>query len=370
MSADSKVIAFSADGPSSDGAQPEDAKLDRLFDDVYEFSARYVGWTDEFRTGASAWSMASWIYRRFDSFPYLQFVGPPGRGKSRSCRVVAAMAYEPFECACATAAVIYRKASQGVTLIIDEVDESLSGDIRKILRFGFSKGGRIPRCRTITRHTEKSDVTDYDVSSFDPYCPKVLSGQMPLSDPALQTRFLTMNMAKAPQRSDGSAWSPFLPPAFDTEKHSLRVRLGLWAKANVNLDYTKVELPDGVESRQLQVFLPLYAVTPTRHREALDRLSTQHADYVSRETSDNIDVEVVQALIDMGSPSEFKPGQLADRLNEQRDSDDQVSAKFVAVALRRMGFERKGHTRTGNPFKADDEQIAELALSLGVRVAE
>lgn len=349
-----------------DSSSSRSMDSEKLFADAHDFTAQHVGWSEEFRAGAVAWCMATWVHKQFDSFPYLQFIGPPGRGKSRSTKVIAALSYEPFECACTTPAVIFRKANQGVTLILDEVDESLSRETRNVMRYGFNRGGKVMKCRTVTRHADKVDTTDFEPTGWDPYCPKVLSGQTPLGDAALQTRIITMNMAKAPMRGDGSAWLPYLPESFETDKASLRIRLGQWAK-DCKVNPAGVRLPDSIESRQAQVFLPLYAVVSDKYRPLIDSLLKKHADYVARYTSGSIDNEIVQTLVDMGCPETFYPGSLADRMNMTRPADDQVSSKHIGNRLEHLGFERRKRTNSGIPFGCDGDQISELALSMGIK---
>src|SRR5436309_15916756 len=95
---------------------------EKLFDDVHAFTERYVGWTPEFRVGAVAWILGTHVFQRFQHFPYLQFVGPRGKGKTRSLDVLKNLTYRPENFACATAAVLFRLDGQtgGCRLLLAE----------------------------------------------------------------------------------------------------------------------------------------------------------------------------------------------------------------------------------------------------------
>jgi len=376
MSAEPTVVAFPiAESPSSEGgSQPEDASLVKLFDDLYEFTSRYVGWTDEFRVGAVAWNIGTHVYEQFQSFPYLQMNGPKGHGKTVGEKVLAATAHNPFEYAGATPAVLFRLAHKGVTMFLDELDGVFDPLALLVLRHGFTRGGRIPRCQTVTKNTDDGSESDFRVQWFNCYGPKCLAGQHPLNDSALQTRVISENMARVPMRD--TPWPAYIPASMYEDAKPLRQRLHEWAKAvkltDADFEAAVAAMPDGMDSRTQQTFLPLYVICPARYRPDLDRLVKRHMDYVTREVSDSPDVLVVRALIEMGKPDEFLPGDVADKVNEMMavgpKDKDAMSARGAAVSLSRMGFEKHGHGRRGNPYRADDGQIDALALDMGVNV--
>ncbi len=138
--------------------------IERLFDDIHEFTLRYVGWTDEFRAGAVAFAIASYIFRQFQNFPYLQFVGAHGFGKSTAAEVMAALCFRSDVFQVATSSNLYRSAHKGGTLIIDEQSERPSPAALSVLRGGFNHLGKVKR--------SKGEKSNYDMQIFNTYgCP-------------------------------------------------------------------------------------------------------------------------------------------------------------------------------------------------------
>ena len=333
----------------------------RLFDDLHEFTARYVGWTDEFRVGAVGFVMASHIYTQFQSFPYLQFTGPTGSGKTTSVEMMYGTCYNPIVFQAITPAVLFRMAHEGHTLIIDEQNVRPTGTTLDVLRSGFGRSGKVIRCG--------SERSGWKPERFNSFCPKILAGQHPLDDAALQSRMITENMALVPQRDN--RWPPELPPSFAKEVPELRDRLTAWAKASAEIDHSSVRMPDEMSSRTQQVFLPLFVVTPDKYRPQLEVLVQRHIDSVSREISDTPDAVAVTAVLDMGSPSRFRPGDLADTVNKTAGITsthrDAMTAKMAGIVLRRLGFRFAGRNKRGSWFEAAPGQIETLARSMNLK---
>lgn len=319
--------------------------------------------------GAAAFSLASWIYPRFQHFPYLQFNGPAGRGKTHSQEVLAGICYQPEFTTCLTPAVVFRLVDKGCTLLVDEVNAMPTGGVMDALRAGFS------RTTGFVQRNERKDDGSYTLRRFSVYGPKVLAGQHPLEDGALQSRMITENMLNVPQRDE--PWPPFLPESFYSRKGSLRVRLGLWAAENKHLDYEPVVLPDEMESRARQTFLPLLAVTPPKYRPMLEALARRQRATVRREASDTPDMRVLQALLDMGLQDrgdvEFYPAEVSRQVNEtlglSEGHRDAMSNRMAGISLARLGISKGEHTRRGTPYAATAGQIASLALDWGLEPA-
>src|SRR5262249_8836797 len=111
-------------------------------------------------------------------------------------------------------------------------------------------------------------------------------------------------------------------------------------------------------------------LTPESHRRTLDALLRRHVDSVSREIRSTLDVQVLEALIDLGAPTHFLPRDVCNHVITSNDyilgEPDRPTPKRVAVALRRLGFEAGAHTREGNLFTAAEGQVERLARAMGV----
>ncbi len=365
MSAD--VVPLRPSTPSEGaGCAPEDDRpeaTEKLFDDLYEWTCRYIGLTDEFRVAFVAWCMGTWVYETFASYPYIRLFGPPGSGKSTTEDVAVALCWKPKAILAYTPAVLFRQAAKGMTMILDEVNEKPSGAVLDVLRGGFS------RDRVVVRNDPTKD--GFIQHEFHIYGPKMISGQAPLDDPALESRCITENMALVPQR-EGGPWPPELPKCFRDEMQGTRIRLGKWAAANASMTHDGVVFPDGMESRAMQVFLPILAIVPKKQHDAVHKLIRRHQARVGRDSADTLEVRVLQALVDMNIGAAtvnetFYPGEVADKANEAAGVGDKhpdaLTGRKVSTALSRLGFKRGRHTPRGNPFLCVPGQVQTLTAT-------
>src|SRR5439155_1595117 len=161
------------------------------------------------------------------------------------------LTYRPENFACATAAVLFRLVGQngGCTLLLDETDARPNRDVLDVLRNGFSQGGSVRRCAPPQQ--------DYEVLEFPTYGPKVIAGQHPLDDGALQSRIITENMGII---SEGRKHKPYLPKCFWKDGADLQGRLLKWGRRVGEIHHKNVmkQMPDALDGRAQQVMLPLF----------------------------------------------------------------------------------------------------------------
>ncbi len=121
---------------------------------------------------AALWSIGTFMFDEFDSFPYLSITSPVKRcGKTRFGELLELLSCRPIMSVNMSEAALFRSIdSDQPTIIIDEA-ESLrnrnserSQSLLSILQAGFRKGASVPRC------VGKS----HDVEKFSVYCPKAI----------------------------------------------------------------------------------------------------------------------------------------------------------------------------------------------------
>jgi hypothetical protein len=276
--------------------------------------------------------MATWIYERFDFIPYLQLIGPPGSGKTRSLEVLNAVCYHAAKHTSPTAAVLFRMVSKyQPTLLIDEVDSGMRGDLRDILREGTSRDGKVIRC--------SSD--DYQPHAYPCFSPKIYAGQEPITDPALVSRIIQENMARVVKAQH---IGPSLAPNFRTDARNLQARLLRWALES----FWNIEELDPVwaDPRQRQVFLPLFTVAPNEFHGDLRLLMERQANSARVTMQDSLDGEVVAALKRMGSQLIIRPLDVAREVcsargidyEDARGNPERVGPEKIGNALKRLGI--------------------------------
>ena len=231
-----------------------------LLREVESHIYRYLDVSDSFRKFASYYILLSWLYDRFNTLPYLRFIGDTGCGKSRALDVCGGLCYKATSASgCITPAPIYRMLKRWAgTIILDEADLQNSDEyheVTKILNCGFERNR--PVIRAVKDNPENLQI-------LPTYGPKVFATRRRFKDTALEARCLTEIMQET-TRQDIPAT---LNDAFYKEQGELRNKLLLFRFRNydrVNADNRVMLELKGIEPRLRQIsacFASLFAGQP------------------------------------------------------------------------------------------------------------
>lgn len=203
---------------------------------------RYLDVSDSFRKFAAYYILLSWLYDRFNTLPYLRFIGDTGCGKSRALDVCGGLCYKAISASgCITPAPIYRMLKKWAgTLILDEADLQNSDEyheVVKILNCGFERNR--PVIRAIKENPDRLQI-------LPTFGPKVFATRRRFKDAALEARCLTEIM----QETIRGDIPPTLTDRFYKEQETLRNKLLLFRFRNyylanpedsINLDLYRIE---------------------------------------------------------------------------------------------------------------------------------
>ena len=206
-----------------------------LLQDVESHISRYLDVSDSFRKFAAYYVLLSWLYDRFNTLPYLRFIGDTGCGKSRALDVCGGLCYKSTSASgCITPAPIYRMLKRWAgTIILDEADLQNSDEyheVTKILNCGFERNR--PVIRAVKDNPDKLQI-------LPTFGPKVFATRRRFKDAALEARCLTEIMQET-ARDDIPAT---LTSAFYNEQQALRNKLLLFRLRN----FTRVNSEESVE---------------------------------------------------------------------------------------------------------------------------
>lgn len=250
---------------------PSDAGTYRNAEEIFEAIIRWLkrvlilGGEGEY-TAIAAFSMMTWFAFRYDTVPYLRFLGKYGTGKSTALRALSELCYRAMNISgVVSPAPIYRiiKQIKG-TLVIDEAD--LRGNpwhkqVIHILNHGYSRGVAVVRMGR--RH---------EPETFEPFGPKVIATREEFADRALESRCLTIEM---PHRKITEPTS-FNDKTISKEAAVIRNNL-----LTLRMEYADIErdssvfrsgsfkTPEDWEPRVRQIVQPLYDFTPADYRKAM-----------------------------------------------------------------------------------------------------
>jgi hypothetical protein len=171
--------------------------------DCYEYIfaefQRYidVGSDDKLRL-LSLWTLATYCYRLFGSFPYLHLNGGAGVGKTKTLSLIAHLAFngKHISSGSSPASIIRSIDLNGSTICIDEAEgyskvrDEDSQRVLTLLNSGYKRGGGDEKCEQDQRTKQWRSIF------FDAYSPKALAGIRTL-DPTLVTRCIPIVMVRS-----------------------------------------------------------------------------------------------------------------------------------------------------------------------------
>lgn len=219
-----------------------------LLKQIEAYIYRYLDISDSFCKFAAYYILLSWQYDRFNTVPYLRFIGDTGCGKSRALDVCGGICYKAISASgCITPALIYRMLKKWSGMIIlDEADLQNSDEyheVTKILNCAFERNH--PIIRAAKDNPEKLQI-------LPTFGPKVFTTRRRFKDAALEARCLTEIMQET-TRDDIPAT---LTDAFYEEQATLRNELLLFRFRNYSLinqeDSIKLDLR-GIEPGLKQI---------------------------------------------------------------------------------------------------------------------
>lgn len=302
-----------------------------LLADIKAFIHLYVSLTPEFLDIASHYVLLSWVYDAFNEIPYLRLSGEFGSGKTRTLLVLGSLVYKGFFASGAsTVSPIFHVLHefQG-TLIFDEADLRFSdatADLVKILNNGTMKG--LPVLRTLTNR-----YRELNPQAFRVFGPKIVAMRESFRDNALESRFLTENMADCQMRGDIPV---HLPDSMKEEALLLRNRLLAWRFASrhaVSIDSTRT-IP-GLSPRGNQMALPLLSLVDDA--ELRNAIATWLATAEARAAATRASLPhvAIAGVIDrlFATQQYVTVSAVADVYNRQADAN--LSARSVGQIIRR-----------------------------------
>jgi len=338
---DSEEIILGAVKLPSDIAEYGDTLT--ILKEVEAHICRYLDITDSFRKFASYYILLSWLYDRFNTLPYLRFIGDTGCGKSRALDVCGGLCYKATSASgCITPAPIYRMLKKWAgTIILDEADLQNSDEyheVTKILNCGFERNR--PVIRAVKDNPDKLQI-------LPTYGPKVFATRRRFKDAALEARCLTEIMQET-AREDIPAT---LSDTFYKEQGELRNKLLLFRLRNydkVNTEDTVILELHGIEPRLRQIsacFTNLFAGNPEVLRDYEAFIQHHQRELIEQRANTTIGqvVEKMMALVESHTIDTFdsldttlipvSAGDIAESLN--------MTPQSIGQIIKTLGLETK-----------------------------
>jgi hypothetical protein len=311
---------------------------EELVKEIQTHIHKYCEMDKHFEVFSAYYVLLTWLFDKFNTIPYLSFLGDTNTGKSRRGDVIGGLCYKRCKLSGAiTPAPIYRMIKRWAgTMIIEEADFKGSdekSEIVTILNCGFEKGNPVLRC----------DQNDANKILFLPtYSPKIILRRRSFIDKALESRCLT-EQTKPVTRKD---IPPILTDTFYDEQEELRQKLLMFRLRNFNkIEPNKIlEIDLGsIDSRLRQAtisFASLFVNIPILF-EQFKAFLREYNEQLILERQDSYDGQIVECifkLLDEGR-TEISAKDIKEILGNEKATVQSIgkifkSLGFVTKAIR------------------------------------
>ena len=205
----------------------------------------------------SLWIMGTYVFKIFDSYPYIWLNGPMSSGKSLLIDVLEPIVFNGHAVSGITATALFKTVHyNNVTLIIDEAEKfgskESNSDIKCLLNRGYRKNSKVTRCSGGNK-----------IESYNSYGPKLLACINQV-DPVLASRCI---LIKSVKKSEAVKLKRLRPGTLETLHEELRGDQYVFAMRNaskIHDTYLKVddfiEIPAFIANRDLDLFEPLLCI--------------------------------------------------------------------------------------------------------------
>ena len=234
---------------------------------IETFFARFVVLPPGALLPLSLWTIGTYMYNAFDSFPYCDFQSPEKRcGNPRATEVMELLAANVIRTVGISEAALFRLvAKKKPTLVIDEA-EMLSGKseraeaIRALLNGGNRRDTKVFRC----------SGTNHEVKEFPIYCPKVLCSIRVCPD-TIRDRSIVIPMQR---RKPEERVERFISRRIRPEGEQMRTRIEAFIKerqGDITAVYEGLNV-EYLEDRDSENWEPLIAILAVADPTRLDEL--------------------------------------------------------------------------------------------------
>ncbi len=258
-----------------------------IHDRYVSFLSKYVALPDpRWFDVLALWALGTWVYAsQFDAFPYLVVTSATKRsGKTRlGVEILPRLCYNPTSTGAITPAMLYRTIEQdadhGLTLTFDESERLFNegSGLREFLNMGYRSG------QTIMRMGAEGQPEKFRV-----YCPKVFVLIGDVYD-TLRDRSIVMELTRA-NYDTMRKLAVYRESVVAAEAAEITGGLSCDAVAemlgNLDLDKAFLDALEFLDSRDAEIWAPLFAMASALCPDKLSTIKRVAADLAGAKTAD------------------------------------------------------------------------------------
>jgi len=314
---------------------------DTIYDDLLFYLKRFSALDDEQWAIVAHYVFLTYLHDHpgIDYCPYILFHAVPERGKSRTGKSVAYVAFRGIHLIELREATIFRY-SQNLhgTLFLDLLDLSKKaerGGCDDILLLRYEKGAKC--CRV--QYPDQGPFND--TVYYDIYGPTIIASNEPLHK-ILETRCLPIIMPNLP----GNYENPRPELALE-----LKERLTAWRAKNILINFTNIEPIEGISGRLWDITKPMFFVNSLLRvdfqilEESILTIAGEK-DESRKDTVEGRLVAIIKEITDEGGLDRFvewsiKVSDIRTRYNQGKPEDHHATSQWIGKRLKRMSLHNR-----------------------------
>jgi len=340
-----------------------------LYNDLISYLKRFSALDDEQWAIVAHYVFLTYLHDHpgIDYCPYILFNAVPERGKSRTGKSIAYVAFRGIHLIELREATIFRY-SQNLhgTLFLDLLDLSKKaerGGCDDILLLRAEKGAKC--CRVQYPDQGAFNDTVY----YDIYGPTIISSNEPLHK-ILETRCLPINMPNSPGNYDNPR------PELALE---LKERLTAWRAKHLFTSFANMEPIEGISGRLWDITKPMFLVNSQLPVDShiLEDSILAIAGEKDESRKDSVEGRLIAIIkeitaefaLDQFVEWSIKTSDIRTRYNEGKQEDRRVSSQWIGKRLKRMSFHNR-IVRGYSEIKITSDEYAMILKQYGYTAGE
>jgi len=318
------------------------------------------------------WSIGTYFYHLFNSYPYLNIHGMKQTGKTKLDTLLSLICFNAVFSNNISTASAYRLVQSGrCTLIMDETEKLRNPerqiDFRNMLYAGYKKGAVVYRTHKDTLKPEP----------FEVYSPKVVTNIRGIED-VLEDRCITIIMKRGKNLEITNREIPMEAEVWQ----EIRDMLYVFYLSNFNEVSELTEqmnllerVTSKLKQRELEIWKPILTLAYyfDKHFNGLFETICRFAESKSQEKlvenlTETLDYLLVQTLhVLVKEPDFYRVKDIKEEMVKNMDEPQKwLTCKWVGNALRRLGFTEKRRFGTGYQYYLTPEKVKDLMERLGI----
>jgi len=315
------------------------------------------------------WTIGTYFFSLFDSYPYILLTGTKGSGKTKVEDLASYLAFNAQKTNNATPASVFRLCEANrCTLLIDEGEmlrsSNYGSDLLLILNSGYKSGGTITRVNNETGKVEQ----------FDVYSPKMIAAIQEI-DSTLFSRCLSITMVKTADAEIGN--SRINKRTADWFKIRDRLYRYMLTKFQEIEERYHEEYTNEISCRNYELWSPLLAIA--RHIDTYNdgnSIYEKLLNYAKQDKDqdsmlDSWHTALLEGLRELvGISNQYLVRDIRNAMVSKLESDEgeYVKSRWVGSALKRFGFQRGPRKNEGNTYYLDEKKVKDLLVRYQIQM--